>query len=297
MQNEIMSAHGVRVLGALAFAEPAGYRPIRLDLYRPAREGPAPLIIFFHGGGWMRGSRHVFVAAFNDWTPSPFERLALAGFAVASVDYRLSAEARFPAQLEDVTASLLWLTAQADEYDLDTDRTVLWGSSAGAHLAALLALEHSTGPMDESRAGARIARICGVIDWFGPADLLSMARRPPGDGTADADAPDSREARLLGAPVQTVPELARAASPRAHVHSAAPPFLIAHGTADRLVPIEQSQDLADALRRANVDVEFRAIENADHMWMGVENPEPIFLAGLDFARTVTSHSEPARRPR
>ena len=120
-----------------------GYRPLLLDLYLPgpgASPGQAPVVLFLHGGGWGLGSRTEVGPPFDDWQPSFFERLAQAGFAVASADYRLSGEARFPAQLHDAKAAVRWLRRNAGEYRLDGDRIVAWGASAGGHLAALLGL-------------------------------------------------------------------------------------------------------------------------------------------------------------
>ncbi|OIJ64991.1 hypothetical protein WN71_025965 [Streptomyces mangrovisoli] len=267
----------VRRHKGLVFGQPLGFRALRLDLYLPPREHPdPPLILFVHGGGWMRGHRGVLVPAYDDWRPGPFERAAAQGYAVASVSYRLSGEARFPAQLEDLAAARTWLTQHSGTYGFDADRTVLWGSSAGAHLACLLAL--ST-PADG---------IVGVVDWFGPTDLLALADQAGPDPVGDPAADDSREARLLGAPPRNVPDLARRASPVTHVRGDAPPFLIVHGTADHHVPYRQSSDLAAALDRAGVAVRFRPVEGADHMWMNVEDPEPLFQEALDFARAVTA---------
>src|SRR6202042_3716573 len=99
----------VRFIGGLPYSAPIGFRPLLLDLYRPAAgAGPAPLIVFMHGGGWLRGDRSMVSPSFAAWRPGPLARLAAEGFAVASVDYRLSGEARFPAQLEDVSAAGDW---------------------------------------------------------------------------------------------------------------------------------------------------------------------------------------------
>ena len=188
----------VRFFGGLAYAAPLGFRPLLLDLYRPAGPDPAPLVVFMHGGGWLRGDRSMVSPQFASWRPGPLARLAADGFAVASVDYRLSGEARFPAQLEDVSAAVDWLTGQAAEYGFDASRIVLWGESAGAHLAALLGLQ-STG-----------SRVRGVVDWYGPADLLALDEEVGAAGALTDDPLDSRQARLLGAPV--------AAQPAAAVH-------------------------------------------------------------------------------
>ncbi len=267
---------GVRFVGGLAYAAPLGFRPLLLDLYLPAAgSDPPPLVVFMHGGGWLRGDRAMVGPGFAAWRPGPLARLAADGFAVASVDYRLSGEARFPAQLEDVSAAVDWLTGQAGQYGFDADRIVLWGESAGAHLAALLGLRSA------------FARVRGVVDWYGPADLIALDEQVGAAGALTDDPLDSREARLLGAPVAQVPELARAASPLSHVRAGAPPFLIAHGTADRAVPFSQSQALADALAAARADVRLEAVDDADHMWVGVADLTPLYRAVVAFAREVT----------
>jgi acetyl esterase/lipase len=266
----------VRFVGGLAYAAPLGFRPLLLDLYLPAAgPDPAPLVVFMHGGGWLRGDRSMVSPSFASWQPGPLTRLAADGFAVASVDYRLSGEARFPAQLEDVSAAVDWLAGQAGQYGFDADRIVLWGESAGAHLAALLGLRS---------AGSRVR---GVVDWYGPADLIALDEQVGAAGALTDDPLDSREARLLGAPVGQVPELARAASPLSQVRAGAPPFLIAHGTADRMVPFAQSEALTAALAEAGADVRLEAVDGADHMWIGVADLTPLYDAVVAFAREVT----------
>ena len=270
-------ADDVRFLGGLAYAAPIGFRPLLLDLYRPAAVAdPAPaLVVFVHGGGWVRGDRSMVSPSFAGWRPGPLARLAAEGFAVASVDYRLSGEARFPAQLEDVSAAVEWLAGRAEEYGFDAGRIVLWGESAGAHLAALLGL----------RSPGR--RVRGVVDWYGPADLAALDVQVGAAGALTEDPLDTREARLLGAPVAEVPELARAASPISHVRAGAPPFLNAHGTADRAVPFRQSEALAAALAEAGVEVRLEAVDGAGHMWAGVADLTPLYDAVVAFAREVT----------
>jgi acetyl esterase/lipase len=264
-------AHG-QVRRAVVYSAPPGFRPLELDLYTPAGEA-APLIVFLHGGGWRLGTRATFVPTWRAMRPGPFHRLVAAGFAVASIDYRLSAEAVFPAPLDDARAALHWLRLRADELGVDATRVVAWGESAGAHLAALLGLTEA---------------VAGVVDWYGPADLTTMAEQAPPDAVARSDAPGSREAQLIGAPLAEAPELARRASPVAHVRAGAPPFHIAHGDADRFVPAAQSRQLASALRDAGVAVEFTEVPGADHLWMNAAEPEKIFASAVDFARRVTA---------
>lgn len=136
---------GVRVLRGVPFADLEGSRPLELDLWLPENtgQGAVPLVLFVHGGAWRRGRRDDLGILTRHWVPGPFARIAAAGMAVACVDYRLSGEAHFPAPLEDLRAALRWLRLRSPELGLDTDRTVLWGESAGGHLASLLTLTHT----------------------------------------------------------------------------------------------------------------------------------------------------------
>jgi acetyl esterase/lipase len=300
---------GVQTYAGIEYAAVLGYRPLLLDLYLPgpgASPGQAwPVVLFLHGGGWGLGSRTEVGPPFDDWQPSFFERLAQAGFAVASADYRLTGEAQFPAQLHDAKAAVRWLRRNAGEYQLDGDRIVAWGASAGGHLAALLGLtgdvpglEGSVGeerlPGPAAAAPARPAvssKVAAVVDWYGPADLLAMDEQSDGTGPFRHDSPESPESRLIGGRLSDLPGLAQMASPVSHVWPGAPPFLIMHGTADRAVPLAQSQGLADALAAAGRPAETAWIGGSDHMWLGAPDIEEIFATSVDFARRVTSAPE------
>lgn len=256
-----------RVLRDLVFCELPGFRPLTLDLHLPAA-GPAPVVLYVHGGGWRLGSRRSFGPNFT--TDGSFGRIVAAGFAVASVDYRLSGEAVFPAQVDDVRAALGWLREHAAEYSLDASRIVAWGESAGATLASLVALEPESG-------------VAGVIDWYGPSDLIAFAAL-----SDPAELANTRESQWLGGTALDLPEAARAASPALRANADAPPFLIAHGDADAFVPQSQSSDFADALRSQGVPVDFTSVPGANHMWNGVADTAPLLGAALDFARKVTA---------
>jgi acetyl esterase/lipase len=269
---------------AVAYSAPPGFRPLELDLYTPDG-GAAPVIVFVHGGGFRLGTRSVFCPTWRDWDPNPFHRLVAEGFAVASVDYRLSGEAVFPAQLHDVTAAVRWLHTRAAELGVEAGRIIAWGESAGGHLAALLGLTAGR-PDLELAGGSPVPAPAGVVDWYGPADLLTLQSQARPDAIARSDAPDSREASLIGAPIPEAPELARRASPVTYVHPAAPPFHIAHGADDRFVPAAQSRELAEVLQKAGVSVRLDIVAEADHMWRGAGDPEAIFSAAVDFARRV-----------
>ncbi|MGY1602291.1 alpha/beta hydrolase fold domain-containing protein [Geodermatophilus sp. SYSU D00815] len=250
-----------RLLG-VPYAAVPGVRPLELDLYLPAGEGPHPVVVFLHGGGWRLGSRHAAGPAYRG--ADPFERVAQAGVAVASVDYRLSGEARWPAQLHDAKAAVRWLRARSGDLGTDPDRIAAWGESAGGHLAALLGLVRDPALEGDIGFPARSSAVSAVVAWYPPTDLVGFAA----DAAADPADPTTREAQLLGAPAQDVPERAAQASPLAHVTPDAPPFLLLHGAADRFVPRVQSERLHDALVEAGVAAELDLYEGADHMWLG-----------------------------
>ena len=272
---------GVRFAHSVEFATIEGFRPLVLDLHLPpaplATAGACPVVVYFHGGGWAVGTRRRFGRAFRSWSPTPMERIALAGLAIASVDYRLSGEAIFPAQLDDALAAVRWVKANADGLGLAADRVVAWGESAGGHLAAMVGLT-----ADDT------AVVRGVIDWYAPTDLVHAGRQRGPDATSDPDGPDSWEARFVGAPLPAAPDRAAAASPITHVHAGAPPFRIHHGDEDRVVPFEQSASLARALRAVGVAVELVTVPGSDHFWTGAPDLEQIFEASLAFARLVTA---------
>lgn len=247
-------------------AQPTGFRPLSMDLRIPGAAG-APVVVFLHGGGFLRGSRKVFTPGIS--AEASFDRIVAAGFAVASCEYRLSGEAHFPAQLDDVDAAIDWLHEHGAEHGVDASRLVLWGVSAGATLAAL--------------TGLRRDDIRGVVDWFGPADLFTMAEHETGEAPEE-----TREARWLGTPAAQVPELARAASPALQVHADAPPFHLSHGTADEHVPFAQSEAFATALRKLDVDVEFLPVQGGKHFWQGVDDTSSLFDRAIDFAARVTA---------
>ena len=262
-----------RRLSDIRYGEILGYRPLELDLYLPfGLEAPLPVVVYVHGGGWQRGSRR---------DPPPlldadfYDQIAAGGFAVAAVDYRLSGEACFPAALQDVRAAVGWVRDNAGAYGLDADRVFVWGDSAGGHLALLAALTGAT----LTGSGVRAA-----VAWFPVTDLLAMPSDLAEAGGVPDPGPDSREARLLGAPAASVPDLAWQASPVAHAHGGAPPILLMHGTVDDLVPPAQSVRLASALREAGASVELELVPDASHFWKGASDVAAIIRRSIDFLR-------------
>lgn len=217
--------------------------PVRLDLFTPPGDGPFPLVIWIHGGAWQMGDK-------ASWPHMNF--LVGRGFAVANVGYRFSQVAPFPAQLDDVTAALDYLAQHAAAFRLDATRVAVTGESAGGHLASLLGLSRFAATRPASAASVR-----AVIDLFGPAGLAALADARGGVHPAVE--------ALLGGPLATRPaELVARASPLEQVARGAPPFLVLHGTADALVPIEQSVRLVEKLKAADVPVDFVRLNGAGH---------------------------------
>jgi acetyl esterase/lipase len=228
---------------------PGGHERQRLDLYLPEKpDGLLPVIVWVHGGGWLGGSKE---------GGGPALPLVSKGYAVAAINYRLSQDATFPAQIEDCKTAIRWLRAHAKEYHLAADHIGVWGASAGGHLVALLGtsgdvkdLEGKQGNLDQS------SRVQAVVDWFGPTDLTKMA--------GSHDQPYSPEARLLGGAVQENKEKAARASPITYVAKDNPPFLILHGDRDPTVPFGQSELMAEALKKAGVEVTLQPVKGAGH---------------------------------
>lgn len=261
-------------------AEVPGFRPLTLDLYRPERGTPRPLIIWVHGGAWLFGSNkrespQLVVGRIN-------ERILDAGFAVARVTYRLSGEARFPAQLHDVKAAVRWLRKHAAGLGLDPSRFGVWGESAGGHLASLIALTgDDPDPALAGRDGVRGVSdaVQSAVVWYGPSNFLTMR------GTHDA--PDSPESLLVGGPVQELPGESAAASPVTYVSAGAPPILLAHGVEDRVVPATQSEELHDRLTALSGPVTLRLVPGADHCFVGADLDPLIDEALRHFEATLS----------
>ena len=211
----------------------------KLDLYLPDQSAhPSPCIIFVHGGGWKNGSKKSG-AKNAAW-------LANHGFAVASIDYRLTDTAQWPAQIDDCHAAVDWVRRNAAKYNIAPERIGVFGTSAGGHLVALMGTRPSN------------SRVQAVCDWFGPSELLTM---PPNNV---GDVANSNGAKLLGATVREVPKLAKDASALDHVSADDAAFLIMHGEKDPGVPLEQSQKLHAKLIGHGVPSKLHVVAGAGH---------------------------------
>jgi acetyl esterase/lipase len=255
---------GVELTRDVVYATGGG-RDLRMHLLRPrtAPEKPMPVLVWIHGGAWLSGSRDRGIR-----TLAPF---AQRGYFGATIEYRLSQEARFPAQIEDCKAAVRSLRARAKEYHLDPGHIGVWGSSAGGHLVALLGTSGSVKEL-EGQGGnpEQSSRVQAVCDWFGPSDLNKIGIPP---SSIRHDAPDSPEGRLIGGAIPENRDRAAKASPITYVSKDDPPFLIMHGDQDMTVPFNQSELLHQALKEAGVEVTFIPIPGAGHGGPGFNTPE------------------------
>jgi acetyl esterase/lipase len=241
----------------------AGEKPLLCDIYRlrtPA-ESPRPAIVQFHGGGWNHGDKSS--------TGLAGMRLVKAGFVLVSVDYRLSTEAIFPAQINDAKCAVRFLREHAKEYNIDPERIGAMGGSAGGHLAALLGTAGDAAEL-EGDGGSKgfSSKVQAVADLWGPANLASIASQ--GNSGTVRDTPTSSVSRLLGGTVSSNKDKALAASPISYISADDPPFLIIHGDADPTVPLAQSQEFFDALKKTGVDATFKIAPGFGHGVKGEE---------------------------
>jgi acetyl esterase/lipase len=229
---------------------------IYVPQYRGILEGPRPVIIWIHGGAWYMG----------DKSATPARILPQLGYIAVSINYRLSGEAPFPAQLSDCQQALIFVRQHISEYGGDPNRIGLWGVSAGGHLAALLALA------PELSGDAQVATLLpqakravqAVCNWAGPSDLNSFVHQCAPDNSLKPSAGDGSFAKLLGGPLGQRQKVAQAASPVTYVNSQTQPFLVVHGSDDDVVPLAQSIEFEKALRDKGGQSQLLIIPHTKH---------------------------------
>lgn len=256
----VMLASAVQPLGAaeparhlldIAYAQ-AGGHVLALDLHLPVGVRAAPLVVYLHGGAWRGGSKSEYPEFLTDH-----------GYAVASVEFRSSTVARFPANVHDIKAAIRFLRAQAGRYGYDTTRIAVAGSSSGAHLAALIGTTNGLQAL-EGTGGSNLqesSAVQAIISWFGASNLHSILAQSTPSGRA------MREPALqllLGALPEKAAGLATLASPVEHVDAGDPPALLLHGDRDPQMPPEQTRELEATYRRAGRDVESLYLRAAGH---------------------------------
>ncbi len=230
----------------------AGGRALKLDLHL-VESRQAPLIVWVHGGGWRSGSK----------SEMPLGKMMDAGYSIASVDYRLSTEAPFPAMLHDIKGAIRFLRASAAQYGYDASRLTVAGNSAGGHLAALVGVTNGVKALEGTVGGHldQSSDVQAAISLFGASNLMTILAQSKPQGLK-MRGPALQ--LLLGGLPEEKPELAKLASPVHHLDAKDPPLLLVHGDADPQMPPEQSQELAEACKKAGVPVELVIIPGAKH---------------------------------
>lgn len=231
---------------------------LTLDIYRPDTVPHAPTVIYLHGGGWDTGDK-------ADGANGRLIPLAQTGVAVVSINYRLAPRARYPLQVHDVKAAVRWLRARGIDHGLSTEYLGIWGASAGGYLATIVGLT-SNNRFLEGNLGTHTdhsSTVQAVVSWFAPTDLLNSAHRTPLESRVLHHRPSVTT--LFGrSSFETHDTEVRSASPLDNVHPDAPPFLIAHGNLDRIVPESNSHDLFNTLARRRIDVTYCMVGGAGH---------------------------------
>lgn len=227
-------------------------KKLLLDLYMPAGKKEPNLIVWIHGGAWRSGSKE-----------NPPLGLLDFGYALASINYRLSEEAIFPGPIHDIKAAIRFLRSNAKKYGYRSDKIIIWGSSSGGHYAALVGTTNGD-PYYEGNLGSytkESSSVQAILDFYGPTDFLTILNQSTPHGLS-VRVPALT--LLLGKPVEQVPDLARKASPVFQVDPTDPPILIVHGDQDPQVPVNQSLELMAVYKKNSLHEELEIVPGAAH---------------------------------
>lgn len=243
-----------------------------LDIYLPANaKGKIPLVILIHGGAWLSNDKYADMG----YMTKTLAAIISNGFAIASIDYRFSTEAVFPAQIQDCNQAVSFLYENADKYGIDKNRLAVVGFSAGGHLASMIGLSHNNNiPLFFMPGAVNTFNIKAVVDYYGPADLVLFPA---------SDDEKSPESILIGATPLARPDLAKTASPITYVDKNDPPFLIIHGEKDDMVLPKQSRLLHSWLNVSGVKSELIIVKDAPH-YGAMFDAEEISLKVLSFLK-------------
>jgi acetyl esterase/lipase len=266
----------VEALFDLTYADIPGYRQLTLDLYHVPSAGPRPAVVFVHGGSFLNGSPRAKQPMWGS-TDGLMAYIAAQGFVAVPITYRLSSEAKWPAQLEDIKAAVRWLRANAGRYGIDPQHIAVWGESAGGGAAAMAGttcgvseFEGEGGNLDQSSC------VQAAIDWYGVSDMNQLDAQAPPNAILIHNSPDSSQSKVLGCVLHfTCPvSVVNKANPIAYVgpKTTGAAFLIMHGDADRAVSWKQAQILYDALHEKGLKAKLVIVPGADHYFMGA-SPE------------------------
>jgi acetyl esterase/lipase len=266
----------------------ASYAPLspaqKLDIYLPDNgDGPFPVILAFHGGAFMGCDK-------ADLQVLPMLEGLKRGYAVVSINYRMSGEAKFPALVQDAKAAVRWIRANAKQYKLDPQKISAWGGSAGGYLSTMLGTSAGIPELEDLKLGnaEQPCHVQAVVAWYAPTNFLKMDEYltesgllpPPGFRHNEANSPESL---LLGQTITEIPEKVKAANPETYIRSDGPAFLLQHGTKDPVVPVQHSIEMAAKLEQAwgKDKVTLDLLEGAEHADIRFETPENVDRV-LDF---------------
>lgn len=230
----------------LDVAYASGSSAQKLDIFLPdTMKTQNPVLVWIHGGGWKSGDK----AEFRN--TNRLKELRRRGYAVVVINYRLSGEATFPAQIYDVKAAIRWIRANASTYKFNPDKIGVWGSSAGGHLSALTGTSGGVSELEELTMGnnSYSAKVQAVVDWYGPTDLIKMDSMALAQGCSSSthSTVNSPESELIGFQITARPDLVAKANPITYISADDPPFFIEHGLLDCTVAYGQSQLLYDKM--------------------------------------------------
>jgi len=232
-----------------------------MDIYLPEGEGPFPVVVLIHGGAFKMGDKGM--------ETRNAEALIAKGYAAASINYRLSGEAKYPAQIEDCKAAVRFLRVNAAKYHLNPDKIGSWGASAGGNLSAMLGTSFGVAELEGASLGNADAssKVIASVDWFGPINFCTMDAEASALGfTGRTNGESSPESQLIGKAVQSAPEMVAKANPTTYISADDAAFFIQVGSMDRNIPYTQSRNFYDALKPILGDdkVSFELLEGAGH---------------------------------
>jgi dipeptidyl aminopeptidase/acylaminoacyl peptidase len=236
----------------------------KLDLYLPSTGKTSyPVVVYIHGGAFISGDKA------SGMDMSTINQIVSHGYAVASINYRLSSEAKYPAQINDAKAAVRWLKANAAQYRLNTEKVASWGGSAGGNLSSLLGTTSGVAELEGADLGNsnQSSKVIASVDWFGPINFLTMDSQAQAQGfTINTNSSSSPESMLMGAPVQTVPDKVATANAMAYATKDDAAFYIQNGTADKNIPAQQSVDLYNKMIivKGLDNVKYDSIQGAGH---------------------------------
>jgi len=285
---EAQTEHIVRKMFDLPYANLSPAQ--KLDIYWPAEgNGPFPVVVSVHGGAFMGGDK-------RDIQLMPMFEVLKRGYALVGVNYRMSAEAKFPALVHDIKAAIRWIRANAESYLFDPHKIATWGGSAGGYLSLMAGVAAGIRELDDPSLGNvdQPDNVQAVVSWFPPTDFLKMDEQLAESGFFQPSefahsGETSPESLILGQKITEIPELVRKANPETYIRPGLPPFFIQHGQMDDTVPYQQSLNFAEKLRAITPQgVTHEILPNARHADPAFETPQNVQKV-LDFLdRTLRS---------